>query len=131
MLTQPQADRLAASLGIDLDVGVCHLCLSFVSCALDDGDPREVARWLRRMTPDLWADGLAEPALAAARLACERGVPHARRGLEDLERRGGRSRLARAIVLRLAAELSRRTRTAMRIEAAARDRLPLAPPEAN
>jgi hypothetical protein len=128
-LSQPRADALAATLDLDLDAGICLACLSFVSVALDGGDRREIARELRRMTPDVWHDGLAEPAIAAVRRACELDVPDAEAALADLERHGGRSRVARAIVRRLAEELSRRTHTAMRLETLARDRLGLAPPE--
>ena len=97
-------------LEVDLDSGVCHACLSFVSFALDNGDPAEVVHWLRRMTPDLWADGLSGQVLAAVHRACERGVADAPAALADLERRGGRSPVARAIVRRLAEELSLRDR---------------------
>ncbi len=83
------------------------------------------------MTPYLWEDGLAEPALRTVRRACERGVTDADAALTDLEQKGGRSAVARSIVLRLAGELSRRTRTQLRVEALARDRLPLASPELN
>lgn len=130
-LPQPRADALATLLALDLDAGICHACLSFVSFALDEGDPVEIARQIRRMTPDLWDDGLAEPALAAVRRACELGVPDAEAALADLERHCGRSSVARAIVRRLAEELSRRVRTEMRLEGLARDRLRLAPPELN
>jgi hypothetical protein len=130
-LSQARADALATKLEISLDRGICHACLSFVSFALDDGDPRDIAREVRRMTPDLWHDGLAEPALAAVRDACEAGVPDAAAALDDLERNGGRSSVARAIVRRLAEDLSRRTRTEMRLETLARDRLRLPPPELN
>ena len=126
-----RADSLAAKLEVDLDGGICHACLSFVSFALDSGDEAEVARETRRMTPYLWEDGLAEPALTAVRRACERGVTDADAALTDLEQKGGRSSVARSIVLRLAGELSRRTRTQLRVEALARDRLPLASPELN
>jgi hypothetical protein len=118
-------------LDLDLDVGICHACLSFVSMALDKGDPAEIARELRRMTPDLWHDGLAEPALAAVRRARDAGLPDTEGALADLERHGGRSPVARSIVRRLADELSVRTRTEMRLETLARDRLRLAPPELN
>jgi hypothetical protein len=97
-------------LDVDLNGGICHACLSFVSFALDSDDPSKVAHWLRRMTPDLWSDGLSEQGLAAVRRACERGVVDAPAALADLERRGGRSPVARAIVRRLAEELSRRDR---------------------
>lgn len=83
------------------------------------------------MTPYIWDEGLAGPALAAVRRACERGVPHAREGLIDLERRGGRSAVARAIVLRLAAELSRRVHTEVGVLEQARERLGRARPELN
>ena len=83
------------------------------------------------MAPDLWAEGLEEPALAAVRRACKRGVPDAPAALADLERNGGTSPVALAIVRRLAEELSRRTRLELRIEELARGRLPLAPPELN
>jgi hypothetical protein len=130
-LAELRADALARMLDLDLDTGICHACLSFVSFALDEGDPVEIARQIRRMTPDLWQDGLAEPALAAVRRACELGVPDAEAALADVEARGARSSVARSIVRRLAEELSRRTRTEMRIETLARDRLRLAPPELN
>jgi len=130
-LPQARADALATMLDVDLDAGICHACLSFVSFALDEGDPVEIARQIRRLTPELWDDGLAEQAIAAVRRACEFGVPDAEAALADLERHCGRSAVARSIVQRLAEELSRRTRTEMRLETLARDRLRLAPPELN
>lgn len=118
-------------LDLDLDVGVCHACLSFVSLALAGGDPRDVARETRRMTPYLWDEGLAEPALAAVRRACELGMAGAETALADLEDRGGRSSVARAIVRRLAEDLHRRASTELRAVRLARDRLRSAPPELN
>lgn len=97
---------------LDLDealMRVCHACLSFVSFPLSDGETKVARREARRMAPELWADGLEEPALAAIRDAAARGVPGASRALLDLEARGARSHVAQAIVLRLAAELDRRT----------------------
>lgn len=111
-LTNPQAEALAAELELDLE-RVCHACLSFVSFALEDGTPPEVAGALRRMTRDLWSDGLDEQAPAAVRRACERGVPYAGEALADLEQRGARSTVARAIVRRLAAELNARAQRAI------------------
>lgn len=130
-LLKSRADAVAASLDLDLDEGICFACLSFVSMALDKGDPAEIERETRRMTPDLWADGLSAQALRAVRPACMRGVPDAEDALADLEQHGGRSSVARAIVLRLAEELSRRVRRDLRLEELARDRLHLAPPELN
>jgi hypothetical protein len=121
-----------AKLELGLDgTDVCFACLSFVSFAVDEGDPREISRQLRLMTPDLWEDGLADPALAAVRSALERGVPDAAAALRDLEGHGGRSSTGRAIVLRLATELSRRRHEEMRVTTAARDQLGRAPPELN
>jgi hypothetical protein len=123
---QLRADALVSELDVDLDAGICHACLSFVSFALDSGDPTEIRHQIRRMTPDLWADGLAEPALAAVRRAIERGVPDADDALIDLARKGGRSSVARSIVLRLAEELSRRAHAQLQMEG-----LPRVRPELN
>jgi hypothetical protein len=94
-------------------IGICHACLSFVSFPLDDGDKREAKRQARTMTPILWEEGLAEPALAAVRKAQRDGVPNAADAIDELERNGGRSAVARAIVLRLAADLAEQARIRM------------------
>jgi hypothetical protein len=130
----PPARAAGVAAGLDLgldDAGICFACLSFVSMALDEGNPARITGQLRSMTPILWSEGLAEPALAAARTACKRGMPDAAAALADLESRGGRSAVARAIVRRLAAELADRVHTEARIGALARPRLRLAPPELN
>lgn len=122
----------AACLELDLArTTVCYACLSFVSFPLDAGEVEEARSWARRMTPYIWVEGLAEPALAAAREAAMEGGPLAAACLADLEERGGKSVVARAIVLRLAADLTARTRTELVLEQAARSRLELAPPEWN
>jgi hypothetical protein len=126
-----RADALAAQLELELDQGICHACLWFVCVELEEGNPHRITGALRRMTPDLWHDGLRERALAAVRRARDLGVVDADAALADLEQQGGRSGVARAIVRRLAEELNRRTRTEMQLEALARDRLRLAPPELN
>ena len=128
--SEVRAHAVVRELDIGLD-GICCACLGIVSMALDSGDRSAVVREVRRMTPDIWADGLDEQALAAVRRAVELGVPDADAALGDLESRGGRSFTARAIVRRLAAELSRRVHTTTRIEAVARDRLRRTPPEWN
>ena len=130
-LPPARANALAAKLDIGLDIGICHACLSLVSMALDGGTAPEITGRLCQMTPFLWDEGLADPALAAVREACDLGVPDAPAALDDLERRGGRSWIARAIVRRLAVALTRRTRIELRLESIARDRLLLAPPELN
>lgn len=106
MLTAPRAETLAAALDLDLDAaGVCHACLLFVSFALERGDEREIARAVRRLTPDLWEDGLALPARAALERARRRGVPDAEAAIADMDVRGARSPAVRAIVRRLGADL--------------------------
>jgi hypothetical protein len=107
-LSNVRAAAIATRLELDLHDGICHACLSFVSFAIDRGDEREISRWVRRMTPDLWGDGLDVRALVAVRKARDAGVADAELALVDLERRGHRSVVARAIVRRLARELSER-----------------------
>lgn len=107
-LSTARAAAIVARLALDLDDGICHACLCFVSFAIDRGDEREVQRQVRKMTPDLWHDGLDTQAFAAVRTACAAGVPDADQALADLEARGGRGVVARAIVRRLAGELARR-----------------------
>lgn len=110
-LPSADADRLAARLDLDVDeIGICHACLSFVSFAIDDGDDREIRRWTSRMAPDLWAEGLEQPTRRALEAARVRGVPGAGEALADVSARGGRSPVVKAIVLRLAADLSARAR---------------------
>lgn len=127
-----QLAPFAAALDLDLErMHICLACLSFVSGSLCDGDEREARSWTRRLTPLIWEEGLAESALAAVRKACRDGLRRADVCLADLEARGGRSVVARAIVLRLGAELAERERTAWALHEAARERLELAPPDWN
>lgn len=103
-LSPDRAAALAERLEIPFD-GICLACLSFVSSAVHTGDERDIRVWVRRMTPDLWHDGLDEIALryvgAAAIDDAEAGV-----ALADLRREGPRSAMARAIVLDLARRLA-------------------------
>ena len=128
--SEVRAHAVARQLDVGLD-GICFACLGMVSMALDSGDRSAVVREVRRMTPDLWADGLEEPALAAVRRAVELGVPDADAALDDLELGGGESCTARAIVWKLAGDLARRVHTTTQVEARARSRLLRAPPEWN
>jgi hypothetical protein len=106
-----QAAKLAGRLHIDVDdVAICHACLSFVSIPLGRGDDRAAASAAIRITPDLWAEGLALPARLALERARAGGVPDAEHGLADVEARQGQSVTARAIVRRLAADLAKRAR---------------------
>lgn len=128
---QSRADAFADRLDLGLDTGVCCACLSFVCMAMDGGDAAEIRRELRKMSPELWMDGLAEPALAAVRAAQGRGDPDAEAALEELERRGGRSTVAHAIVRHLAEKLRRRVHAELRVGELARPRLRQSPPEWN
>jgi len=71
-VTHAEAAALAAELELDVDdIAICHACLSFVSFAIDAGDDHEVACSIRRIAPDLWAEGLAQPVCIALRRARE------------------------------------------------------------
>lgn len=105
-LSPVRAAALAERLEIPLD-GICLACLSFVSSAVHTGDEADIRTWVRRMTPDLWHDGLDRIALRHVGSAAADDADAAE-ALADLERDGSRSATARAIVLdlgrRLAAE---------------------------
>jgi hypothetical protein len=108
-VTHAEAAALAAELELDVDdLAICHACLSFVSLAIDAGDERKVAGSITQMAPDLWAEGLAQPVRIALRRARERGVANADEAIASVDKSGPRSQVARAIVRRLAADLSAR-----------------------
>jgi hypothetical protein len=110
-VTVAEAERLASQLDLDVDdIGICHACLSFVSMAIDAGNPHKIRGAVQSMTPYLWEEGLALPARMALARARERGVVNAREGLRDVEFNGPRSRTARAIVRRLGADLSEKAK---------------------
>lgn len=124
-----QLADFAASLDLELErIPLCLACLSIVSSPIRHGDEREAKRSAREMTPWIWDEGLAEPALRAVRKATHCYAEECR---ADLELRGGRSVVARAIVLRLGAELAERERILFAAWEASRPRLALAPPEWN
>jgi hypothetical protein len=105
------AAELAAELDLDVDdIAICHACLSFVSFAVGDGDEGEIRRATNRMTPYLWSEGLELPARLALERACKRRVPGAAEAIEDVDRRGALSPVAKAIVRRLGAELMERSK---------------------
>jgi len=113
MLSAPRSRRLAAELELDLEVlPICIACLSFVSSTLDHDDEPKIRGALVTFTPLLWEEGLAEPARAAVEEAVRRGVRDAAGALADLDAHGPRTPIARAIVRRLASELSYRSRAA-------------------
>jgi hypothetical protein len=106
-ITAQQARAVGHALELDLDeLDICLACLSFVSFPLDAGDDREVRRALAYVTPHIWEEGLALPAVGALERAQRAGVQHAEAAL-DITTRGSRSPVVREIVLRLAADLGR------------------------
>lgn len=106
-----QAHELALALDLDVyEVGICHACLSFVSFPLDRGAEPEVRRALRHFAPVLWDEGLALPLQAALERARRCGVSGAAEAIADVEARGARATIVAAVIRRLAADLTRRTR---------------------
>jgi hypothetical protein len=114
-------DALVQQLDLDVDrIGICSACLSFVAIPLGNGDEKTARREARHMTPILWDEGLAEPAVASLRRATVAGLDGAEEALSDVERSGGRSATARVIVLSLAADLAHRVEREVRAAKAAR-----------
>jgi hypothetical protein len=110
-VTHAEATALAAELELDVDdLAICHACLSFVSFAIDAGDERKVAGSITRMAPDLWAEGLSQPVRLALERARKRGVANAEEAIVTVDQSGPRSPVVRAIVRRLAADLSARAK---------------------
>ena len=110
-MTRAEAAALAAELELDVDdLGICHACLSFVSFAIDAGDERKVAGSISRMAPDLWAEGLSQPVRLALERARTLGVANAEEAIAAVAESGPRSQVVRAIVRRLAADLSARAK---------------------
>jgi hypothetical protein len=108
-VTHTEAAALAGELELDVDdIAICHACLSFVSFAIDSGNDREVAGSITRIAPDLWAEGLAQPVRLALERARTRGVVNAEEAIATVDKSGPRSQVARAIVRRLATDLSAR-----------------------
>ena len=104
-LTRARIEQVVATLDLDLDeLPICEACLSFVTFPLDRGDDREIARATAQITPDLWEEGLAAPAWRALERARADGVADSVAAIEEVARKGGRSSVARAIVLRLAGQ---------------------------
>jgi len=101
-----RASRLARKLGVGLRAhGVCPACLGMVAMELEFGDDPSVARTVRMVVPNLWAEGLGGPVEDALHSAMRRGVPDASEALRDFEARGPRSDIFKAIVRRLAEDL--------------------------
>ena len=76
---------------LELDVmtaGVCLPCLTFVAFPLDSGDERQARREARKLTPDLWEEGLELAVLVALETAKRDGVSGAAAAIEDVQRHG-------------------------------------------
>lgn len=110
MTTEAAAD-LAKQLDLDVhDLPICLACLSFVSMAIRGGDEAEIRREVDRMTLELWAEGLEQPLRLVLERAVDADVPLARDALEDVDKRCGRSLVAKAVVRRLAQQLDAHAR---------------------
>jgi hypothetical protein len=108
-VTNSDAAGLTAVLELDVDdLAICHACLSFVSVAIDACDERKVAGSITRMAPNLWAEGLSQPVRLALERARKLGIANAEEAIAAVAKSGPRSQVARAIVRRLAADLSAR-----------------------
>jgi hypothetical protein len=129
-LSQIRATALAQRLEIPFD-GICLACLSFVTSAIHAGDARDVNTWVRRMTPDLWEDGLDEIVSEHLVRLCDREDPDALEAHADVERDGFRTAIARAIVLDLALRLAEHERRTRRVFEEVMQRDPGSAPELN
>jgi hypothetical protein len=110
-VTNAEAAGLAAALELDVDdIAICHACLSFVSFALDSGNEHKVVGSITSMAPDLWAEGLEQPVRLALERARKRGIANADEAIVTVDKAGPRSPVVRAIVRKLAADLSARAK---------------------
>jgi hypothetical protein len=104
-----EARRFVFELELDVDrLPICLACLGIVSMAIDEGNPHKIVGATRSMAPDLWAEGLELPAWTALEGARDRGVEGAEEAITDVLEHGCHSAVARAIVRRLAEQLSER-----------------------
>ena len=104
-MTPDAAAPLAAKLSVGLGShGVCYPCLGMV--ALE----RDAERWV---APTLWVEGLDVTVTAAVARAAELELADAVEARDDLQARGCRSGIFRAVVRRLARELEQETQRAI------------------
>src|SRR2546429_8089492 len=110
-MTTTGAVALGAGLELDLDdIASGQACLSFVSCAIGSGNEHKVAGSITSMAPDLWAEGLQQPVRLALERARKRGIANAKEAIVTVGESGARSPVVRAIVRKLAADLSARAK---------------------
>jgi hypothetical protein len=115
--TAAHARDLVSRLDLDVHaIGICHACLCFVSFALDQGDESEARRQVAYFAPALWDEGLALPTRVALERARRAGIPRAEAAIADVDRRGARSPVVRAVVRRLGEDLLREMRLPERAE---------------
>jgi hypothetical protein len=116
-MTEERAAALAATFQIGLhSPGVCPACICFVAIEIDHGNERRVADEITSFAPLLW-EGLGEVVRGELERRVRGGDEEARVALAELVVRRERSPVFRAVVRRLAAELSegvRRSRVASR-----------------
>ena len=108
MLIVNDARATALAERLELDVmtsGVCLPCLSFAAFPLDSGDEQKARREARRLTPQLWGEGLELATLLALERAKTDGVECASAAIAEVRQHGPRSAVVRAIVWRLAQQL--------------------------
>src|SRR2546430_16993975 len=110
-ITDSDAHAVAQALDLDIDAsGICRACLASVGFPLDGGDAREVRRALSFFTPLLWDEGLERAAREALERGRQTGIPNAEAALADVRANGSRSRVVKALVIRLAADLMRKAK---------------------
>jgi hypothetical protein len=76
---------------LELDVmtaGICLPCLTFVAFPLHAGDERQARREARKLTPDLWGEGLELAVLVALETAKRDGVSGAAEAIDEVQRHG-------------------------------------------
>jgi hypothetical protein len=129
-LSHVRATALARRLEIPFD-GICLACLSFVSSAVRSGDARDVHTWVRRMTPELWSDGLDEIVTEALVRHSDREDADAVEAHADVVRDGSRTTIARAVVLDLALRLAEHEEESRRLFEEVMTRDPGSAPELN
>ena len=106
--TGEQARSLAEELELDMhETGICLACLWFVAAAVASGDEADARQTTSKFSRWLWEEGLALPLRRALGRARVRGSAVAERAIADVDRRGGRSIVVKAVVRHLAEDMVR------------------------